>query len=182
MSSHWYRHDSGWEPYKFSSVYIHKKICKTKSVQCFADFLIKLLADFLLWNLALSLSTSSRENTECQAFCPFVGIGSPHPLTRKRGLLVATPLHLCRMGWISNCLCIYCRSNLNHQTDILGLKHLSGSRNIGNETLYMIKGQVDVSTAITFQVWYGHEMSPPPSPVKNPRKLKEKPHKNYPRL
>ena len=41
MSSHWYRHDSGWEPYKFSSGYIHKKIRKTKSVQCFADFFDK---------------------------------------------------------------------------------------------------------------------------------------------
>jgi hypothetical protein len=29
----------------------------------------------------------STEYAECQAFCPFVGIGSPHPLNRKRVLL-----------------------------------------------------------------------------------------------
>ncbi len=44
----------------------------------------------------------STEYTECHAFCPFVGIGSPHPFTRKRVLL--SPLwvqggRLTRLRW-----------------------------------------------------------------------------------
>ncbi len=34
------------EPHKFSSGYMYKKICKLKIVQCFADFLVKVVGGF----------------------------------------------------------------------------------------------------------------------------------------
>ena len=41
-------------------------------------------AQIKLDNCKVILIGGITEYTECQAFCPFVGIGSPHPLTRKR--------------------------------------------------------------------------------------------------
>jgi hypothetical protein len=53
---HRYWHDSGWELCKFSSGYMYQKIRKTNSVHSSVFWIIyyKLLADFFLWNLALS--------------------------------------------------------------------------------------------------------------------------------
>ncbi len=94
-SSHRYRHNSRWEPHKFFSGYMYQKIRKTKSVQCFANFLIKFVDRFfaltfcpLLAHFIAQIIQSARLSVHSSKLGP----PTPHPQGS-----VATPLPLCRM-------------------------------------------------------------------------------------
>jgi hypothetical protein len=68
-----------------SSILIYSN-CVLTNQQALTVLARREICSFALEQSLLTKSVGFTEYTRCQAFCPVVGNGSPHPLTRKRVL------------------------------------------------------------------------------------------------